>query len=172
MMRPQADGRLTERLYRTLLYLYPAEFRAEYGPQLVQHFRDCLREAVRTGGAAALARVWARTCVDFARSLRSEWASTLMPNPRSRRPRRRTHAHVNFKERSVRLMNGILRDLRYALRTLRREPAFTVVAVLTLGLGTAANTAIFSVVNSVLLRPLRYGYPEDIRTTTPAEARA
>ncbi len=52
-------------------------------------------------------------------------------------------------------MQGIWGDLRLALRTLARSPTYVLVAVLTLGLGIGATTAIFSVVEGVLLRPLR-----------------
>lgn len=61
---------------------------------------------------------------------------------------------------SIPLLETLIRDTRYAARVLRKSPVFTVTAVLTLAVAIAINTAVFSVVDAVLLRPLPYPAPE------------
>lgn len=67
-------------------------------------------------------------------------------------------------------MRTLLRDVRFGLRRLRRDPGLAVAAVLTLGLAIGANTAIFSVTSAVLLRPFPYAHPQQLVSITPHDA--
>jgi len=76
------------------------------------------------------------------------------------------------EERGIKPLDDLLADLRFAFRTLRKSPAFAAVAILSLALGIGANTAIFSVVNAILVRDFPFRAPEDLVNVYRDRARA
>ena len=91
-----------------------------------------------------------------------------MPHAEARAAARRKFGNSTLIREEIYSMNTIAffdtlsRDVRYGLRALRHNPVFTVVALLTIAIGIGANTAVFSVVNSVLLKPLPYPKSEEL----------
>ena len=144
-MSPAPSPTPAERCYRALLLLLPLAFRRRHGEEMVRAFRDEGRD-------------------EGARPGRGGWRA--LPA-----------AGLDLLGTALSLWLDVLRhgaDLRHAIRVWRRQPGHGLAAGLTLALGIGANTALFSVIDAVLLRPLPYGEPDRLVAlwdTLPAQGR-
>jgi len=151
-------------LYRFLLFAYPARFRRKFGAAMVADFVDCQREYAARGGLLGLS-AWRVAGKDLLMSAPREHVAAWRRIVDGWRRDGAAGAPTPPPDRGSRKRNrldDLRRDLTFAWRSLLRQPGFTAVAILTLALGIGANTAIFSVVHSVLLTPLPFGEPEQI----------
>jgi predicted permease len=131
--------------FRLLLRLFPRRFRSPHGRDLYELYRDFARQGRPAGAGAA----WDLLRSGLGARL-DDWRSPPGGPPSSLPHQRNVH------------MDSIGHDIRYAARTLRRSPGFTAVAVASLAIGIGANTAVFSLIDAAMLRPLPVESPADL----------
>jgi len=136
---------------RLLLKLYPGDFRAAFQDEWLEFVGEQRSEARHGRAVLGTLRFWIDVCRD-----------AVVGAVQVRREAGQGRPWTSKQAGGRRPLDSLRQDLRFAVRTLRRRPLFTVVAVVTLGLGIGASTAMFSVVDGVLLADTPYRDPERV----------
>src|SRR5262245_7830737 len=138
-------------LARALLRLYPADVRHRTGSDLEAAFLYCVARERERYGRPGVAYAWTHLVADAL-------AASVQMRRDARRQRNITRQHT-FNTPEEGIMSRFSQDVRYAARSMGRAPLFSAVVVLPLGLAIGATTAVFTIVNTVLLRSLPYRDP-------------
>jgi putative ABC transport system permease protein len=142
--------RLTRLGFRLLLLFYPPALRDGRAPELEAAFAACIDRESRRLGPLGMVYAWLRLVLDavaFGTAMRRDERRICTDRRFTSTPRETP-------------MKSLWRDVVYAVRITRRTPAFSAVVVLTLALAIGATTAVFSVVNAVLIKSLPYAEPD------------
>jgi putative ABC transport system permease protein len=153
--------RIADRLLEVVLRLYPREFRDRFADEMRTFADERATEARFAGRRGRASLVWHLVTDGITGAAREHVIAWRM---RLRSPERSPLQTVVLLEPELPedTMATLVHDARYALRTLRRRPAFTTVSAITLALGIGATAAIFGVVDALLFRPLRFPSSEQI----------
>jgi putative ABC transport system permease protein len=141
------EYRFSRATYRLLLRTYPREFRERFARDLDRDFLEMARER---GAASA----WRRALSDLFRAVPLTASDAAAERARTAR------IGGLIVPPGEPFMRSLLFDLRHGFRALVKAPAFTIITILTLALGIGANSAIFTLVNAALVRPLGFQDPE------------
>ncbi|HKG92272.1 MAG TPA: ABC transporter permease [Gemmatimonadaceae bacterium] len=150
-MSGSMSGSMSAPAYRALLRLLPAPLRERHGREM----ESLLVEALERSSGLARVGVWIAAAWDVVRCAPVEH----LRHWRRRRRQAELEALTTL-ETTGSLMSALAHDLRFALRAFARQPGATALVVLTLALGVAANTAVFSLLNGLFLRPFAFPQPE------------
>jgi hypothetical protein len=139
-----------DRIYAVLLRLYPASFRDRFGDDMRRSFGDdCAR--ARAAGRRSAASFWIRTIAEaVVYGAAERWYPAAEQN------------HVTARTKGQAMKSGFFHDCRDAFRAWRATPLVSTVAVISLALGIGANTALFSILNGLVLKPLPVRQPDTL----------